>query len=127
MMCSSVPRGNLYLSSLWPPSPMLSIGVRVIRMQGPTVTIFSGHDVTLFGLLYALRAEVVHGKSPLDPVLYWPYYGMRRSGDGEREGRRTAGLPLSCTRCISNCCMYVVRLHFSVRDHTTEQSNLSLF
>ena len=40
-----------------------------------SLTVFSGHDVTLFAMLFALNADVITSNSPNSQKLYWPPFG----------------------------------------------------
>ena len=41
---------------------------------GLTVTLFSGHDVTILALLFALKADIMTPPKA-DELKYWPDYG----------------------------------------------------
>jgi hypothetical protein len=44
--------------------------------RGTHVTVFSGHDVNLLGLLFALKAEQVFDVLSSNRRAFWPDYGL---------------------------------------------------
>ena len=43
--------------------------------QSLSLTVFGGHDVTLFSMLFALNAEIIATNSGDKRKLYWPPFG----------------------------------------------------